>query len=68
MARCKAPEILRNGVATNKEHSCHANELLSRPEAYFEVRRNDEIACLRVAASAEAGETKQMGVFQQPDN
>ncbi len=42
MSRCKAPEIL--GVASRRIRSdfCHADESVSRPEAYLDVRRNDE--------------------------
>ena len=32
-----------SGVATNKERLfCHADELVSRPEAYLDVHRSDE--------------------------
>ena len=39
--RCKAPEILRVASRRIRIDSCHADELVSRPEAYLAVRRND---------------------------
>ena len=42
MPRRKAPEILRVASRRIRSDSCHANELVSRPEAYLNVRRNDE--------------------------
>ena len=37
MVRCKALEILRVASRRIRSDSCHADELVSRPEAYFWV-------------------------------
>jgi hypothetical protein len=42
MPRCKAPEILRVASRRIRSDCCHAGKLVSRPEAYLEVRCNDE--------------------------
>jgi len=42
MPRYEAPEILRVASRRKRSDSCHADELVSRPEAYLDVRRNDE--------------------------
>jgi len=43
--------------------SCHADELVSRLEAYLDVRRNELAPCL---TQGRMRATPQMGVLQQP--
>jgi len=42
MPRYEEPEILRVASRRIRSDSCHADEFVSRPEAYWDVRRNDE--------------------------
>ena len=44
MARCKALEILRVASRRIRSDSCHADELVSRPEAYlwYAATKKDE--------------------------
>ena len=46
MSICKAPEILRVASRQIKSDCWHADEFVSRPEAYLDVRRNKPAPCL----------------------
>jgi len=57
-ARCKAPEILRVASRRIRSDFLPRRELVSRQEAYLDVRCNDE-------GPAAGRGTPQVGIFQQ---
>jgi hypothetical protein len=61
-----APENLRVASRRIGSDSCHADELMSRPEAYVEVRRNKPAPCsIRGRMREIPRSARQMGIFQQ---